>query len=291
MEKIDWKDLVFNQIGLEKIDRLSFRRFGQSGLAEEASAYVIERLSDNNWEVLSSFQGQSKPDTYLYTIISNLIEEFSRKRFGRPRPPEWLKRQGDLWLSVWRMVCLERQEAPVVVSHLSHKEQRDPGFVQSVIVSIKARLPWCGQSSREISACFWGDDEEEIEVTLPDYQTPDQLLLQKSYTETLYLMSMILNSEPDAEKLVAGNEHVHSGGVVALRQKLEKLKSELHLSDEEVLVLKMVYQDGLKRNFVASALNMQAHMPGRIATRALDKIRQAFSALDIDLNEIRELTA
>jgi len=84
---VDWKSLVFESGWMQKLDQLAAKRFGAGGLAEEAGNYVIEQLSNDNWASLTSFKGQCKPETYLHTVTNNYLEEFSRKRFGRPRPP------------------------------------------------------------------------------------------------------------------------------------------------------------------------------------------------------------
>jgi DNA-directed RNA polymerase specialized sigma subunit len=68
------------------------------------------------------------------------------------------------------------------------------------------------------------------------------------------------------------------------------LKQNIELTDEERLLLRMVFQDGMKKSVVAKSLGMQEHLPGRILKRALAKISQAFHEVGIDMEEVRKLS-
>ena len=149
---IDWHTIILQPQWLTRLERQAFKRFSQQGLAEEACSYVLEKLSQNHWASCQQYTGKAKPETFLYTLVGNLLEEFARKRFGRPRPPQWLQREGDLWVKLWKMVCLERQLIPIVVEQFAQQSERATEFVHSIIRTIKARLPWCGSSNREIPA-------------------------------------------------------------------------------------------------------------------------------------------
>lgn len=306
---IDWQSLIFTSGWLDRLDRLAIRRFGEGGLAEEASRFVLDQLSDNDWSVLDSYKGKSKPETYLYTLSGNFLEEFSRRRFGRPRPPEWLKRQGDIWVQVWKLVCLERQLIQTVVDRLTWKGLREPGFVKKIIRTIKARLPWCGKSNREMPVV--PDDPGHPagqnvplyaveafatggEGGLPNPATPDPVEVELSsatYDEVLLMVGSLLNDEVNPNMFNTGADDKALYISAALTAKIDRLRDQIHLSDEERLILRMVYQEGMKRKLVAQALGMQEHLPGRILKRVIGRIKDIFSDIGIDMNEIRELMA
>ena len=42
---IDWSSLVFDHQWMARLERLAFKRFGQSAIADEAVNYVLEHLS------------------------------------------------------------------------------------------------------------------------------------------------------------------------------------------------------------------------------------------------------
>ena len=290
---IDWKSLVFESGWMQKLDQLAAKRFGAGGLAEEAGSYVIEQLSNDNWASLASFKGQCKPETYLHTVTNNYLEEFSRKRFGRPRPPEWLKRQGELWVQVWKLVCLERQMIQSVVDLLSGKTLREPGLIKQVITTIKARIPWCGESNREIMLDpqdSHADEDFDPGERLAHEQTPGDEISQTRFTNTLLMVASLFNDHPTEQLFNETNTQRANTMASTSIDKLETLRERLNLTDEERILLRMVYQDGLKKTAVAKSLGMQEHLPGRILKRVLTRIGEALQEVGIDMDEIRELS-
>ncbi|MAZ89292.1 MAG: hypothetical protein CL693_16805 [Cellvibrionaceae bacterium] len=295
--EIDWAALVFEPAWLQQLDRLALKRFAQQGLAEEASSHVIHRLSEDNWAACQHYGGRAKPNTYLLTLTHNFLEEFSRQRFGRPRPPEWLKREGELWVRIWKMICLERQLVASVIDNLTYNDRRDTGFVQSIIRTIKARLPWCGSSAREIPAeCFdcGIDGTEAPDSSHPGIsdQSTESRLQQHEWEEALLLLAEHLLSE-DSAKQASTDANCPSNSSMNMpspnQEQLAQLRQQMNLEPQERLLLKMVYQQGLKLNLVAKSLNMPSYQPGRllkgIHQRIAEALRQAnihFDALAIE---------
>jgi DNA-directed RNA polymerase specialized sigma24 family protein len=281
---LDWTQWVFNPDWMRKLDKLALYRFGQPGLAEEASTYVIERLSADDWAMCHSYSGRAKPETYLTTLTQNLLEEFARKRFGRPRPPEWLKREGELWVRLWKMVCLERQDIPAVIDKLCQNLERQQALVKHAITTIKARLPWCGDSAREIPAdclCKTEADpypeiiDRDIEQQLDDHEWEEALQL---------LFSGLLNSEMlNTDESVSEDRPSNTlSPPQPNRDQIERLRSLLALTNEEQLLLKLVYQEGLKLKAIATALNIPSYQPGRLLKGIHQRIREALRACDMD---------
>jgi RNA polymerase sigma factor (sigma-70 family) len=289
---VDWKSLVFESDWLQKLDQLAAKRFSAGGLAEEASSYVIEQMSADNWSKLDSFKGNCKPETFLHTVTANYLEEFSRKRFGRPRPPEWLKRQGELWVQVWKLVCLERQMIQSVIDHLCCKSLREPGAIQHIVVTVKARLPWCGESTREILLDKHDNDDSDYDPAdhIVHEQTPDDELTEDAFSDLLLMISSLFLEKLDGDHF-SDSRRASSNALAGKHyQSLQALKQNIELTDEERLLLRMVFQDGMKKSVVAKSLGMQEHLPGRILKRALAKISQAFHEVGIDMEEVRKLS-
>jgi transcriptional antiterminator Rof (Rho-off) len=63
---------------------------------------------------------------------------------------------------------------------------------------------------------------------------------------------------------------------------LRQLGDVLELADLEWVILRMVYQDGVKLKAVAKVLQLKEHEPGRVIKRVLAKIADALDALGID---------
>lgn len=287
---INWKSLILDGAWLDRLDRLTIKRFGAGGLAEEASAYVIEKLSADDWHVFLSFKGQSKPETYIHTLANNFIEEFSRKRFGRPRPPEWLKRQGDLWVKVWKMVCLERRLPQTVIDLMCAGDLREPLTVQKVIQAIKARLPWCGDSNREIAAHTFSDEDSEqtVEDQIVEFNTPETSIETSHLRDVMHMLGNLLSNNPNPASSENAAHRADSSIKDANIHSSLQLSHVLTLSDQEWVILRMVYQDGMKLNAVASFLGLKAHEPGRIMKTTLQRIATALETLGVSVDDFRE---
>lgn len=284
---ISWPALILSEAWIGKLDRLANSRFGQPGLAEEASTYVIDRLSENDWSRCRSYSGQSRPETFVQVLATNLLEEFARKRFGRPRPPAWLQREGELWVRLWKMVCLERQLAPSVIERLCSREQRAPSFIQQAITVIKARLPWCGDSAREIpTSCLIPEVDDHLSPEQVDLST-EQRLDQAQWEDALLIIHHLLDSAGRPSTPPVNSETTSQAITPATAQRLQQ---RLNLDDQERLLLKMVYQDGLKLNAVAQALHIPPYQPGRLLKRLHQRIGTAMQACGIRLDTLMHET-
>lgn len=292
---VDWPTLVFDPQFMATLDKLAARRFGAGGLAEEATTHVIEYLSDNDWGKCASFQGKSKPSTFLYTLANNAIEEFSRKRFGRPRPPVWLQDLGELWVKLWRSLCLERQLLPALVDRFSDNGFREPEQVTQAAKVIKARIPNCGQSSMDSLAVDDIDavsdaaqsstestdnsDNDGVELEFENPFHAELIMMVKAVVDDDICCSRFADEELDKTDSVAGN----------LLNNLDNFRNSLSLSDEERVMLKMIYVEGLSKTATSKALGMQAHQAGRIVNDALERIGAGIRTCGIDLDELLEL--
>ncbi|MDH5232920.1 MAG: hypothetical protein OEY38_22930 [Gammaproteobacteria bacterium] len=277
---IDWKKLVLSEETLAWIGKLAVRHLGESGLAEEATTYVLEQLSKDDWHLLKKFKNRSTPKTYLFVIVKNLINEFSVKRYGKARPPTWLQRQGELAVKIWKLVCLERQATQTVIDKFS--ALRNPEIIRNTIRTIKARIPWCGVGSREIPVQVFEQSNGEIfseDMLLQDSVTPEKRMRENKHTELLLLMNYLLSDE---------NEIFASDAIEIsddLYKKLDRFGEQIRLTSEEKVVLKMVYQDGLKKNIVAHSLGMPAHLPGRILKRVFVRIHSVMESMDLNFDD------
>lgn len=282
---MDWGQLFLQPQWLTRIDKLAERRFGAGGLAEEASSYVLEALSADNWSRCQQFKGNSRPETYIYTLANNALEEFSRRRFGRMRPPEWLKREGPTWVELWKRLCMERQLDDTVLDSFS-ASGRELAIVREMVRTIKARMPWCGSSAQEIPVIYY-DNHQDEEVSAADNLAWDddaaERARQSSYEILVLALSYLLDTPQNSSERAALEQNAEDK-IAQLAPVFDQLSATIALSDEERLVLSMVYRDGMKKNQVAAALGLHVHQPGRILTRVFDRIASAFSASGFNLD-------
>lgn len=283
--KVHWKQLILSPSGMNRLEVMTSRRFNDKVIAEEAVTYIIDGLSENNWKRLNSFSGGSKPETYFHSVSLNLMEEFARKRFGRPRPPEWLKRESPIWQNVWQMMCLERQPVGYVIDTFCTKERRSPEFVSGIIKTIKARLPWCGARNGRIPINHLdsSDDSFDSEVILESQLSLEQSIDKQELEDRLFLFSELLKNI-----ISPSNNSSHESKRLNLDE-LQSLQAKLDFTQEELIIVRMAFQEGLRLNLIAKSLNMPSYQPGRILKRVFKTFMEAMKESGMDVDGLQTL--
>lgn len=259
--EVQWPQLVFSQPFFDRVNALAIRRFGDETIADESVTYTIQALSEEDWARCKKFTGKSKPETYLYSIASNLIEEFSRKKFGRQRPPEWLKREGELWITLWRQICLERLHIATVIDRHCATQLREPGRIAQIVSVIKGRIPWCGvkDAPTSLDQTLTSDSETTFLDTIDSEPSLEANIEQACLTEALHLIASLLHGEEEWQP------HIPF-------EKWQGVRDALSLSDEDALMLRMHFCDGLSFSAIARHLGVANHVPGRQTKKLLEHI-------------------
>jgi len=253
-QSVDWPALIFDPAFMAGLERMAARRFVQPVLAEEACTAMLEALSDNEWAALQTFTGKSTPSTFAYAVAGRAMEDYARRKFGRPRPPQWLQAMGQGWVKLWRMLCLERQWPETIKTRLAD-EFRD-GLIGDAIREIKQRIPRCGEPGfSECCVTELGLD------TLPDDKgaSLDASFEQAQREQALSLMASLLGDGVGEA----------SGGACPSNEEeaLVRLTASLSLSADDRLLLALHYEDGLASRRIAeltgsSAATVQRRLQG-----------------------------
>lgn len=259
----DWKERTLAH--WDKINRLAERRFGRGSLAEEAALAVLDGLEANGWQRVSCFRNQASFSTFLLAVSARLLEDFSRKKFGRVRPPLWVKRFGGMWEKLFAALCLERLplvDAVAVV--MQRQENADPAEIETAAHQLLARIPDCG--------IFRGRETSFTEDNCPGEPDEDDAPHQSvEEREQSGLFAAVY-------QLILGQE------VTEADQKLLDgwCQTQFFLKSDERLLLKLCYQDGLTVSRAGAMLGLnrfQAH--GRMR-RLLVRIKEAFAESGLD---------
>jgi RNA polymerase sigma factor (sigma-70 family) len=96
---------VASQEVLQRIDKVSKRRFHDENEAEECALYILEGLREENCRRLRSYEGRSSYNTFLCTLINSLASDFYRKRYGRKRIPKAVSKLGAWAEALYQLVC------------------------------------------------------------------------------------------------------------------------------------------------------------------------------------------
>lgn len=240
------------------INQLARRRFGGTVLAEEAALFVINRLEAENWKRIRQYRRKASFPTYLSAITFRLLEDFSRQRFGRVRPPQWIKALGGIWSLLFHFLCLERLEvADAVESTAMRRPAEDRRTIEDAAWMLLERIPNCGSHQ--------GLEVGLEEATLSQQKgalTVEEQLDEKEKDHFLKALFGDLFTRGNTDQLMDDY-----GRILARR---------IHLSSQERLLLKMCYQDGIQVAEAGRMLGLgkdQVH--GRLR-RLLARLRQEF---------------
>lgn len=241
---------------------MAHRSISDELVADEAVTYIIKCLSEDNWRRCEDYSGRASPETYLYSICSRLLVDYTRSKFGRKRPPEWLKKKGSTWLTLWEELCLNRESEQTVVEKHCRQQQKDEIAIHTIIRTIKAKIPWCGVSSRPESL----DDNEDH--SLPDSATchdqdPDT---EEQAQQSILFAHFLLNGLD--EDVPALDE--------AQVQRMKSAVAAFSISPEELKILRMYFCDGLSGNAIAQHLGIAKHQPARLIKKILERAKQHF---------------
>lgn len=248
------------------LDRLSQRRFPLSeNLAHEGLLFILEQLEKDDWHRIRTWQGLGNFSTYLTTLSARLLTDFQRKKCGHIRLPSWIRGKNDpAWLCAYQWLIvdnLSRQEA-------THRLQRsypekEAWFIGEIIRAVLAR---CDARPRHIEADFELDAAMECESpTL----APDAEL---EYTDED--LSAVL------WQLLQDNTPPDSPAFHRIRDMISQLEPHLNLNQEDRLLLRLRFVDGLNMKKIAQHMQLKED-PYKRLHKILKGLRQSFQMAEM----------
>mgnify|MGYP001592407102 CR=1 FL=1 len=248
------------------LDRLARRRFVDQNLADEALLFVQEGLAADDWHRVRAYRGEVEFARFLSHVTYRLLEDFARHKFGRVRPPAWLKRLGGLWVKIFQHLCLERLGMGDVLEMLAGGSQprRDPAQVKEAAATILARIPNCGQKSAQSVSVDDGYYNAEISKDPAMHNLdPEEHAARQQSAAALSAFKVVL--DPLCEEDDLDNP--------ALENLCSAMRQELQMGDEDRVFLRLVYQEGLNVSAAGRELGLSAHQAHGKLNGLLGKIR------------------
>ncbi|HHB75235.1 MAG TPA: hypothetical protein ENK84_01645 [Desulfobulbus sp.] len=257
------------------INSIAGQRFASDTLAEEAALYVLNRLEEDDYHRLRAFSGRAKFSTYLSSLCIRLLEDFSRKKYGRLRPPTWVTDLGGIWLVLFRLLCLQRLAvADAVETVIARSGNHLRAEVENAAWKILERIIHCGRhQGSEVSLDDPHgktlQDQAKMHSAIPN---PEQQVLTKEreiFFELLFSGNTQGISEVSAESVFTD-------------------KVSLDLDAQERLLLKLCFQDDLSVTRAGEMLGLNANQVHGKLRRLLSRLRHEFDRAGIS-DELRQL--
>lgn len=168
------------------IYRMANHKFADTDAAEEAVSYVTEHLTKDNWYRLRMYRPIAEFKTYLIAVVSNLLIDFARQKYGRKKIPQWIKKRGVLWAKIYKLLCIEGLSNTDVTRWMI-QEKKNQSIVEDIIQLIRENIPDCGKPLRPVRV------EIDAEAVYPVSENPEKLLIDKE--RKAQLAALNLNSQ------------------------------------------------------------------------------------------------
>jgi len=260
------KDRVLAELGT--ISRLATRRFTSPALAGEAVLHVLDALEKDNWQRVRDHAGPGPFAIYLASLSWRLMEDFARRRFGRRRPPLWIRALGGIHALLFRLLCLERLDLNAAVELVAQRQEsptgtrsrRRPGPSSTGSSTAAPTRPSRSTSPRPTTA---------VRITVPS-------IASRTTTGTV-------SSRPS---FPGCSTAAIQRGVNRTHTALRRLR--LELSAEERLLLQLCYRDNLSVTRAGELLDLNRHQVHGRLRRLLARLRQGLEQAGLAA-ELREL--
>lgn len=223
----------------QRLDALASRRFPKDeNLAHEGLLYVMDRLEADGWRRVRAWQGIGQFISFLTTLAARLLTDFTRVRFGHLRPPQWLdQKQDPLWDAAYRLLAVEHYPAHEAVEWLlGGYPERERWFIEEIVSTIRRK---CRTESRPVESAHPRNMNQVDETRAPD-------------------APLMIEDQEMSEALQAYLQGTSEGPISPrVSELLTRLRAHLHLSEEDRLLLRLRFQDGLSIQAIARLLTLQ----------------------------------
>ncbi len=241
-----------------QLDALARRRFPKDeNLAHEGLLYVLKHLEAEDWRRVRTWEGLGPFLPFLSMLAARLLMDFARTRLGQIRKPAWLVEKHDpLWDTAYRLLVVERWSRHETIEQLllSHPE-RERWFIDEVVSTIRTRC-----SDQALSVAQPGDAglEQADEGGGPDLE----LMIQDK--EMVEALQGYLQGEGDSDASIN----------LRVSELLARLRGFLHLTEEDRLLLRLRYRDGLTIPAIVRLLQLEGDPYKRI-NKLIAQLRKA----------------
>ncbi len=253
------KNLVFDH--WDFMTGVARKRFpNDNDMGDQALSYVLDKLEEQEWQRIRGWDGCGSFSTFLAVLVTRLMTDFVRSKFGYHRPPTWLKEKKDaVWLKVFKLCTVdkyERREAIEILSSDTSSEISSEALEEIVRVVYSK----CTKQAR-FSEDNIGIDQVQ-EASSMDVDKRDNIINNKRLIEVLveYIQS-------DANTVVTTDDDT-------INNLLSHLRSIITMSDEDRLLLRLRFCEGIKVSEIGQMLHLEGNPYKRI-NELVDDLRNA----------------
>lgn len=187
-----------------------------------------------------------------------LLEDFSRKRYGRRRPPLWIRNLGGIWLKLFDLLCLQRRDINEAVAFIQKEQTGVPGHdPEESAWIIRQQVVNCG-SHQGLEVEY--DEEQSLAGATPENHGEQVERFERKEREELFRMLFHILTDAQDDMVES-----HMSKLCSLSVKL---------NPEEKLLLKLCYQDNLTVTRAGELLGLNRHQVHGRMRRLLGRLKE-----------------
>jgi hypothetical protein len=243
----DAKQLVFDQ--WQFLSRLAERRFpNDDSMAQESLLFVLEKLETGEWKRVRAWEGQGAFHTFLAVLTARLMTDYTRSKYGHHRTPTWINRKNDpVWTKAYQLIVFQKYSRLDAIEILMASYRgRDRWYFEEMVATILAK------NNRPVRAI-----ESQVSIDTVEYISAFQTPENTSDISQKVLLEAVIEYLSNDENSQENEDH-------EVQRLLSLLNIELSLSEEDKLLLKMRYCDGMTISAITKALSLKGDIYKRI---------------------------
>ncbi len=253
------KNLVFDHWNF--LTSLARKRFpSDNDLGDQALSYVLDKLEEEDWQRVRGWDGCGSFATFVAVLASRLMTDFVRSRFGYHRPPTWLQEKKDVvWKKAYKLYAVdkyERREA-IEVLHSDYSEMSRIK-IEEIVNTVYSK---CTKQAR-FSEGNIGIDQI-VESPSMDNTMPENIEINNK--QLIEVLVEFIQSGEDTIETIADD---------SVKGLLNHLQSHISMSDEDRLLLRLRFCEGLQIKEITQMLHIDGNPYKRI-NRLIDDLRNA----------------
>lgn len=212
-------------------------------------------------------------DAVIFAVFKNELVSVKRNRLGYPRPRQWLREFSQLGQDLFEWICLKKMSRRDVLDKA--QQQRHAASYADVVKSasevdnLSDLLEHLMARMNEVRECD-GVRPEADDINAENarqYTDETQHTEQKADTEQIQRLLSVLLGSPDNTPVVKEK------AAKRLAQLRTALAEQSELNDEDILVLRCYYYQGMSQNEVAKVVGKPLQRVVRQREAAIVRIR------------------
>lgn len=253
------KNLVFDHWNF--LTSLARKRFpNDNDLGDQALSYVLDKLEEEDWQRVRGWDGCGSFATFVAVLASRLMTDFVRSRFGYHRPPTWLKEKKDVvWKKAYKLYAVDKYERREAIEVLhSDFSEMNRIKIEEIVNTIYSK---CTKQAR-FSEGNIGIDQI-VESSSMDNTMPENIEINNK--QLIEVLVEFIQSSEDTIETIADD---------SVKGLLNHLQSHISMSDEDRLLLRLRFCEGLQIKEITQMLHIDGNPYKRI-NRLIDDLRNA----------------